>query len=98
MRRYTETLQRRLRSSARCLKKKGAEKVVISDLARSDMAENIEDAFRYDRIVLYGKQSYDGGVFPVMEDFLMHLKSKNYQNRKIGLVENGSWARLRQEL
>ena len=69
----------------------GAEKVVISDLSRSDMAENIEDAFRYDRIILMAS-SYDGGVFPVMEDFLMHLKSKNYQNRKIGLVENGSWA------
>lgn len=73
------------------LKEKGAEKVVVSDLSRSDMAENIEDAFRYDRIVLMAS-SYDGGVFPVMEDFLMHLKSKNYQNRKIGLVENGSWA------
>lgn len=73
------------------LKENGAEKVVISDLSRSDMAENIEDAFRYDRIVLMAS-SYDGGVFPVMEDFLMHLKSKNYQNRKIGLVENGSWA------
>ena len=73
------------------LKEKGAEKVVISDLSRSDMAENIEDAFKYDRIVLMAS-SYDGGVFPVMEDFLMHLKSKNYQNRKIGLVENGSWA------
>ena len=73
------------------LKEKGAEKVFISDLSRSDMAENIEDAFRYDRIVLMAS-SYDGGVFPVMEDFLMHLKSKNYQNRKIGLVENGSWA------
>ena len=73
------------------LKEKGAEKVVVSDLSRSDMAENIEDAFRYDRIILMAS-SYDGGVFPVMEDFLMHLKSKNYQNRKIGLVENGSWA------
>ena len=73
------------------LKEKGAEKVVISDLSRSDMAENVEDAFRYDRIILMAS-SYDGGVFPVMEDFLMHLKSKNYQNRKIGLVENGSWA------
>ena len=73
------------------LKEKGAEMVVSSDLSRSDMAENIEDAFRYDRIILMAS-SYDGGVFPVMEDFLMHLKSKNYQNRKIGLVENGSWA------
>lgn len=70
---------------------KGAEKVVVSDLSREDMAEVIEDAFRYDRMVLMAS-SYDAGVFPVMEDFLSHLKSKNYQNRKVGIVENGSWA------
>lgn len=70
---------------------KGAEKVVISDLSREDMSEVIEDAFRYDRMVLMAS-SYDAGVFPVMEDFLSHLKSKNYQNRKVGIVENGSWA------
>jgi len=70
---------------------KGAEKVVVSDLSREDMAEVIEDAFRYDRMVLMAA-SYDAGVFPVMEDFLMHLKAKNYQNRKVGIVENGTWA------
>jgi len=73
------------------LKKNGAEKVSSADLSRSDMAECIEDAFKYDRMILMAP-SYDAGVFPVMEDFLMHLKMKNYQNRKTGIVENGSWA------
>ncbi len=70
---------------------KGVEKVVVSDLSRDDMAEVIEDAFRYDRMILCGA-SYDGGVFPCMEDFLNHLKSKAYQKRKVGILENGSWA------
>lgn len=70
---------------------KGAEKVVVSDLSRDDMAEVIEDAFRYDRMVIMAA-SYDGGVFPPAEDFLNHLKSKAYQNRTVGIVENGSWA------
>ena len=69
----------------------GVEKVVISDLARSDMAEVIEDAFRYDRMVV-AAPTYDAGLFPVMEDFLNHLKAKNYSNRKVGVVENGTWA------
>ena len=69
----------------------GAEKVVVSDLARSDMAEVIEDAFRYDRMVV-AAPTYDAGLFPVMEDFLNHLKAKNYSNRKVGIVENGTWA------
>ena len=73
------------------LREKGVEKVVVSDLAREDMAEVIEDAFRYDRMVLCAA-SYDGGVFPCMQDFLHHLQSKAYQNRTIGMVENGSWA------
>lgn len=73
------------------LKAKGVAKVVVSDLAREDMAEVIEDAFRYDRMILCGA-SYDGGVFPCMQDFLHHLQSKTYQNRKVALVENGSWA------
>ena len=76
---------------AEMLKANGVEKVVVSDLSRSDMAEVIEDAFRYDRMVIMAA-SYDAGVFPVMEDFLMHLKSKAYQNRKVGIVENGTWA------
>ena len=69
----------------------GVEKVVVSDLARSDMAEVIEDAFRYDRMVV-AAPTYDAGFFPVMEDFLNHLKAKNYSNRKVGIVENGTWA------
>ena len=73
------------------LKENGAEKVVVSDLAREDMAEVIEDAFRYDRMIVMAP-TYDAGVFPVMEDFLRHLKAKNYNSRKVGIVENGSWA------
>lgn len=72
------------------LEAKGAKKVVITDLSRDDMAEAVEDAFRYDKVVL-AAATYDGGVFPCMEDFLHHLKSKNYQKRKIALIENGSW-------
>lgn len=73
------------------LREKGVEKVVVSDLAREDMAEVIEDAFRYDRMIVAGA-SYDGGVFPCMQEFLQHLQSKAYQNRKVAIVENGSWA------
>lgn len=73
------------------LEQKGAEKVVVSDLSREDMAEIIEDAFRYDKIIV-AAATYDGGLFPVMEDFLNHLKSKNYQKRIVGIMENGSWA------
>ena len=75
---------------AEMLREKGVEKVVVSDLAREDMAEVIEDAFRYDRMVVAGA-SYDGGVFPCMQDFLHHLQSKAYQNRTVGIIENGSW-------
>ena len=73
------------------LKKTGEDKVVVSDLSREDMAEVIEDAFRYDRMILCAA-SYDGGVFPCMQDFLLHLQSRAYQNRTVGMVENGSWA------
>ena len=72
------------------LETEGVQKVVIADLAREDMHECIEDAFRYDRLVL-AAASYDGGVFPPMEAFLHHLKSKNYQKRTIAIMENGSW-------
>ena len=72
------------------LEAKGAPKVSIADLARDDMAEAIEDAFRYDRVVCCCA-TYDGGMFPCMEDFLAHLKAKNYQKRKMGFMENGSW-------
>ena len=73
------------------IRDKGAEKVVVSDLAREDMAEVIEDAFRYDRMIVCAA-SYDGGVFPCMQDFLHHLQTKAYQKRKVGIMENGSWA------
>lgn len=76
---------------AEILRQKGAEKVVVRDLARFDMGEAVEDAFRYDRMIL-AAASYDGGVFPCMQDFLHHLQSKAYQNRKVGILENGSWA------
>lgn len=67
------------------------QKVSLFDLARDDMARAVEDAFRYDRLVL-AAATYDGGLFPCMEDFLYHLKLKNYQKRTIGILENGSWA------
>lgn len=76
---------------ARMLESKGVEKVVLSDLAREDMAECIEDAFRYDRLVV-AAPTYDGGLMPVMQDFLYHLKIKSYQKRRVGIIENGSWA------
>ena len=66
-------------------------KVSTSDLRRDDMAEAVEDAFRYDRLVL-AAPTYDGGVMPVMEEFIRHLQSKNYQNRRVALIENGTWA------
>ena len=73
------------------LTQKGAKKVVITDLSRDDMAEAVEDAFRYGRMVV-AASSYDGDVFPPMYDFLHHLKMKAYQSRRVGIIENGSWA------
>lgn len=72
------------------LEERGAEKVVMADLTRCDMAEAIEDAFRYDKLIV-AASTYDGGIFPCMEDFLLHLKSKGYKNRKAAVMENGSW-------
>ena len=72
------------------LEAKGAKKVVVSDLSREDMAEVIEDAFRYDKLVV-ACATYDGGLFPVMQDFLYHLGHKNFQNKKVAFMENGSW-------
>ena len=76
---------------AEILKAKGCPKVAMADLTRDDMAEALEDAFRYGKVVL-AAASYNAGVMPAMEDFLHHLKGKNYQNRTVALVENGSWA------
>ena len=72
------------------LREKGV-KVSVTDLARDDMAEAVEDAFRYDRLVL-AAPTYNAGVFPVMRTFIHHLTERNYQNRTVGLIENGSWA------
>ncbi len=74
---------------AEMLRAKGVEKVSVMDLSRDDMAEVVEDAFRYDRMVL-AAASYDGGVFPCMQDFLHHLQSKAFQNRTVGIIENGT--------
>ena len=73
------------------LRSKGAPKVVVTDLSRCDMAEAVEDAFRYSHMVVCAA-SYDADVFPPMHDFLHHLKIKSYQRRKVAIVENGSWA------
>lgn len=73
------------------LKEKGAKNVVFFDLARDDMAEAISCAYRYSKLVVAGA-TYDASLFPCMEDFLYHLKIKNFQNRKVGIVENGTWA------
>lgn len=76
---------------AEILKAKGAPKVAISDLSRDDMAEAIEDAFRYGKLIV-AAPTYDAGIFPPMHDFLHHLQIKAYQKRKVGIIENGSWA------
>ena len=73
------------------LNSKGVENIVIADLSRTDISKAIENAFRYDRLVL-ATTTYDADIFPLMENFISHLLSKNYQNRKIGIIENGSWA------
>ena len=73
------------------LKEKGAKKVVVSDLTREDWAEAVEDAFRYSKLII-ASSTYNMEIFPPMEQFLNHLKSRNYQKRKVGIIENGCWA------
>lgn len=73
------------------LEKRGCPKVVLCDLAREDMAEAVEDAFRYGKLVL-ATTTYNGDIFPFMKQFIDHLTERNYQNRTVGLIENGSWA------
>lgn len=73
------------------LEEKGAKKVAVADLTRDDFAEAIEDAFRYDKVI-FAAASYNASVFPVMESFLRQLAGKNYQNKKVGIIENGTWA------
>ena len=76
---------------AKMLEEKGCPKVVVTDLARDDMAEAVEDAFRYGKLVL-ATTTYNAGIFPFMQTFIDHLTERNYQNRTIGMIENGSWA------
>jgi len=75
---------------AKKLEEKGCPKVVVNDLARCDMAEAVEDAFRYGKIVL-ATTTYNGDIFPFMKDFIHHLTDHNFQNKTVGLMENGSW-------
>lgn len=75
---------------AETLRAKGAAKVVVADVCRDDIAECVEDAFKYGRVVL-AAASYDGGVFAPMHDFLQHLIMKGWRNRRVGLIENGTW-------
>ena len=69
----------------------GCPKVVVNDLARCDMAEAVEDAFRYGKLVL-ATTTYNGDIFPFMREFINHLTERNFRNRKIAVIENGSWA------
>ena len=78
---------------AEYLRENGEADVTVMDLSRTDVSYAVRKAFYYDRIVLAGA-TYDGGVFPCMEEFLLHLKSKNYQKRTVGIIENGTWAPL----
>ena len=79
------------------LEAQGCPKVAISDLAREDMAECVEDAFRYDRLVL-ASITYNAGIFPCMKTFIDALTERGYQNRKIGFIENGSWAPMAKKI
>ncbi len=76
---------------AETLRQKGCPKVVVNDLARCDMAEAVEDAFRYGKLVL-ATTTYNGDIFPFMKEFIHHLTERNFQNRTIGMIENGTWA------
>ncbi len=75
------------------LKELGCEKVVVNDLARCDIHEAVEDTFRYDKVVL-ATTTYNGGIFPFMHQFIHHLSDRAFQNRKVGLIENGTWAAM----
>ena len=76
---------------AETLRSRGCPKVTVTDLARDDMAEAVEDAFRYNKLVL-ATTTYNGDMFPFMKDFLHHLTERNFQNRTVGMIENGTWA------
>ncbi len=86
---YGHTKQAALELAA-LLEQKGCAKVVVNDLARCDMAEAVEDAFRYSKLVL-ATTTYNGGIFPFMQEFIHHLTERNFQNRTVAMIENGSW-------
>ena len=88
---YDDLQGERIEKTAKALEEKGAKRVAIADLSRDDMAEAVEDAFRHDKLVV-AASTYDGGLFPCMEDFLSHLKAKNFQKRTVVLMVNGTWA------
>jgi flavorubredoxin len=75
---------------AETLRSRGCPKVVVTDLARDDMAEAVEDAFRYSKLVL-ATTTYNTDIFPFMREFIHHLTERSYQNRTVGMIENGSW-------
>ena len=79
------------------LKEKGASKVILCDLARVEVSYAVSDCFKYKRII-FASATHDAGIFPPMENLLLHLKSKNFQNRIIGILENGSWAPIAAKL
>ena len=79
------------RKMVEILKEKGEKNVVLYDLSRADMSQVIADSYRFDKLIV-AAATYDGGMFPCMEDFIHHLKHKNFQNRKVGIIENSSWA------
>ena len=83
--------QKNFEKQKKDLEEKGAKNVVLTDLSRDDMSKALADAFRFTKLVV-ACATYDGGLFPCMEDFLHHLKAKNYQKRTVALIENGSWA------
>lgn len=88
---FMDIPNRPLKNWLHCLSRKDAREVTITDLARDDMAEAVEDAFRYGKLVL-ATSTYNGDVFPFMKEFINHLTERNFQNRTVGLIENGSWA------
>ena len=87
---YGNTAQAALKL-AEIIREKSSVKVSTADIAREDLHEAVEDAFRYDRLVLCAP-SYDGGVMPIMEEYIMHLRNKTFRNRKVAFIENGTWA------
>lgn len=83
--------EKAVKQFVKILEQKCAKNIVVTDLARDNMAEAVSNAFRYDKIIV-ASSTYDMGIFPCMEHFLLHLQHKNYQNRKVGIIENGTWA------